>query len=480
MEKMEINMENIKETGNNLQNINLMDVDHTIEELKFFINQSVTPFHTVSAVKELFDANGFKEITMAGEYDIAPGGKYYINVYDSSMLAFTVGTDVSRSDSKKCILRCTSSHTDFPGFKLKPNAKICMAGDNGDCYVKLNTEVYGGPILNTWLDRPLSIGGRLVIKGEDAFNAGHVLVNADRPVMVIPNLAIHMNRDVNKGVELNRQKDMLPLTAILTEGGADDKQGVSDLDIRLKESDIVLDILLRDELIKKGIAKADVLDYELYIYSCDKGERIGISGEMFSSPRLDNLTSVFAQTKAIINAKRDNGINVAVYYDNEEIGSRTKQGAASQTIMLILEKIYRKLGFDRERLIDDVFNGMMLSCDVAHAAHPNFPEKSDPTNHIMLNRGIVIKQAANQSYSNDAYGTAVVRQICEQNQIDYQIFVNKSDMAGGQTLGAISSTVMPFRTIDIGLPLLAMHSARELMGSADQKKLEKFLTGYYS
>lgn len=479
MEKIEIGMKKRKELGNNSQTFSSMDADHTIEELKGFINQSVTPFHTVSAVQKLLDTSGFKELTMAGEYDIAPGGKYYINVYDSSMLAFTVGTDVIHSDSKQCNLRCTSSHTDFPGFKLKPNAKICVPGNNGDCYVKLNTEVYGGPILNTWLDRPLSIGGRLVIKGADAFNVRHVLVNAKRPILVIPNLAIHMNRDVNKGVELNRQKDMLPLTAVLTTGGTDGRQG-TDLDIGLRESDIVLDILLRDELIEKGIAKEDVLDYELYIYCCDKGERIGISGEMFSSPRLDNLTSVFAQTKAIINANRDSGINVAVYYDNEEIGSRTKQGAASQAIMLILEKIYQKLGFGRERLIDDVFNGMMLSCDVAHAAHPNFPEKSDPTNHIMLNRGIVIKQAANQSYSNDAYGIAVIRQICEQNQIDYQIFVNKSDMAGGQTLGAISSTVMPFRTIDIGLPLLAMHSARELMGSADQKKLEKFLTGYYS
>lgn len=473
-------MENRNETENIVGNINETDRTQTIGELKNFIRKAVTPFHTVQAVKEILETNGFKELTMDGTYDIVPDGKYFINVYESSMIAFTIGKDFIRSDSKKCNLRCTSSHTDFPGFKLKPNAGMFLDSGNGGGYVKLNTEVYGGPILNTWLDRPLSIGGRLVIKGEDTFHTKHVLVDIARPVLIIPNLAIHMNRDVNKGVELNRQKDMLPLMAVLTENKSDDKSNGVQTDFNRKESDIVLDVLLRDEMDAKGICKDDVLDYELYIYSCDKGEQIGIAGEMFSSPRLDNLTSVFAQTKSIVNAGRDAGINAAIYYDNEEIGSRTKQGAASQTIMLILEKIYGALGLSRDRLIDDIFNGMMISCDVAHATHPNSPEKSDPTNRILLNKGIVIKQAASQSYSNDSCGTAIIKQICEGNHIDYQIFVNKSDMAGGQTLGAVSSTVMPFRTIDIGLPLLAMHSSRELMGSDDQKKLEKFLTGYYS
>lgn len=477
-------METIKETTKDEWNTKESDVNSTIEEFKHFINKAVTPFHTVCAVKEMLEAKGFKELKMGGEYDIAPGEKYFINVYDSSMLAFTVGAEFNPSSSKECILRCTSSHTDFPGFKLKSNAKMCLDNINGGCYVKLNTEVYGGPILNTWMDRPLSIGGRLIIKGKTVFQSRQLLVDVGKPVLVIPNLAIHMNKDVNKGVELNRQKDMLPIVAVLTGNGeciteTNMNDGINE-DRGMNGADILLDVLLKDELAANGIEKKDVLDYELYLYSCDKGEQIGISGEMFSAPRLDNLTSVFAQAKAIINAKRNDGINVAAFYDNEEIGSRTKQGAASQTMMLILEKIYGALGCDRNRLINDVFNGIMISCDVAHATHPNAPEKSDPTNRIMLNKGIVIKQAANQSYSNDSFGTAIIRQICENNHIDYQIFVNRSDMAGGQTLGAISSTVMPFRTIDIGLPLLAMHSARELMGSADQKKLEKFLTGFYS
>lgn len=471
-------MELKTEVGNKKQNTESEEINFGLEEFKCFIEKAVTPFHTVCAVSKLLEEKDFKELKMEGKYDIVPGGKYYINVYDSSLFAFTVGEDFNPSYIGECNLRCTASHTDFPGFKLKPNAKMCLDNVNGGGYVKLNTEVYGGPILNTWMDRPLSLGGRIIVKGKTLFDSGQQLVDAGKPVLIIPNLAIHMNRDVNKGVELNRQKDMLPLAAVFTGNCSSIEKDTADKS--LHDSDFVIDVLLKDELNKKGIKKEDVLDYELYLYACDKAERIGISGEMFSAPRLDNLTSVFAQTMAIANVYRNTGINAAVFYDNEEIGSRTKQGAAASTIMLILEKIYAVLGCDRNKLIDDVLNGIMISCDAAHATHPNSPEKSDLTNRILLNKGIVIKQAANQSYSNDSYGTALVRQICEKYRIDYQIFANRSDMAGGQTLGAISSTVMPFRTVDIGLPMLSMHSSRELIGSYDLKKLEKFLTGFYS
>ena len=441
--------------------------NETIEELTQFIQKAVTPFHTVQAVRELLTEHGFKELNMEEPFEILRGGSYFVTVYESSLMAFTVGEDFQTA---KAGLRCTSSHTDFPGFKLKPETKICMETGNGNCYIKCNTEVYGGPILNTWMDRPLSLAGRLVLKGENAFEQKDILVNVDYPVFVIPNLAIHMNREVNKGVELNRQKDMLPLMAVLTDNVV----------IDVRRTDAVLDLLLGPALKEQGIRKDEILDYELFVYSFENGQQIGLNGEMFSAPRLDNLTSVLAQTKALIQAKRENGLNVAMYFDHEEIGSRTKQGAASQSMMLLMEKIYASLGFDRQQLINDMLQGTMISCDVAHAYHPNAPEKSDLTNRVMLNKGIVIKQAAGQSYANDAYGVAMVKQICKENQIDYQVFVNRSDMAGGQTLGAISSTVMPFRTIDIGIPLLAMHSARELMGTKDQKNLEKFLTGYYS
>lgn len=439
-------------------------MDNTIKELKTFIEKAVTPFHVVEEVKSELNENGFVELNMTEIFNIEKGGKYYVDVYGSSLMAFTVGKDMSAENKG---IRITSSHTDFPGFKLKPNPIINTEDVNGLSYIKLNTEVYGGPILNSWLDRPLGIGGRLMIKGEDAFSGKSVLIKSKENVLTIPNLAIHMNRDVNKGVELNRQKDILPLVGICNKS---EKCANSDF----------LNMFFKEELEKKEINKEDILDYELFIFSCEDGSIIGCNEEMFSSPRLDNLTSVFAQVKAVEEAVRNDGINAALFYDNEEIGSKTKQGAASNIMMILFEKIYNALGYSREQLLDDLLKGVMVSCDVAHATHPNFPEKSDPTNRIMLNNGIVIKQAASQSYSNDAVGTAIIKYISKENDVPYQIFVNKSDMQGGQTLGAISSTVMPVRTIDIGIPLLAMHSSRELMGIKDEKYLEKFLTGFYS
>ena len=240
--------------------------------------------------------------------------------------------------------------------------------------------------------------------------------------------------------------------------------------------------LIVEELKKQGrnIDKEDISDYELFIYQAEKGSTIGVYDEMYSSPRLDNLTSVFAQMRAIVNCDRQDGINMAIFYDNEEIGSATKQGAASQIIMLILEKMYVALGYNRDDMINDILSGMMVSIDVAHATHPNSPEKSDRTNKVSLNGGIVIKESASQSYANDAQGISAVKSICEKFGCKYQTFVNRSDMPGGRTLGSISSTVLPMRTIDIGIPLLAMHSSRELMGKNDEKNLEKFLTGFYS
>lgn len=440
-----------------------------------FIGKAVSPFHTVDTVKNILSDNGFTELNMAEKFDVQPSGRYYIDVYGSSLMAFTIGKNFGGAsfgqhrDSDRAVLRITSSHTDFPGFKIKPEPIIYAENRSGSGYVKLNTEVYGGPILNTWLDRPLSVAGRITVKGDNPFDIRTILVNTDSPVMIIPNLAIHMNRDVNKGVELNRQKDMLPVLAFTGQMKYKDR-GCRN----------IVQLLWQDKLKNMGMDREDILDYELYLYNPEPGSQLGLNGEMLSCPRLDNLTSVYAQTKALINGMRDDGINIAMYFDNEEIGSRTKQGAASSAFMLLLEKIYGSLSMSRERLINDMLTGMMISCDVAHGIHPNSPEKSDITNQVMLGQGIVIKVAASQSYSNDAVGISTIRQICRENNIACQVFVNKSDMAGGQTLGAISSTVIPLRTIDIGIPLLAMHSSRELMGEKDQKNLEKFLTVYYS
>lgn len=435
-----------------------------IIDLGAFIQKSVSPFHVVQNIKDLLEKNGYKEIQLDDEIDPNIGGKFYIDIYGSSLAAFSVGKDFT-NQVRKTNLRVVSSHTDFPCFKLKPNSDMTVKITDKEGYLKLNTEVYGGPILNTWMDRPLSVAGRLILKGESCFETREVLFDYKEPLLTIPNLAIHMNRNVNKGVELNRQKDMLPVAGIFENN---------------KDVSFFVQEIIQEQLKEQHISEEELLDFEIYVYQCEQGCTLGLHKEMYSSPRLDNLTSVYAELNAILNVQNDKGMNVALFYDNEEIGSKTKQGASSNIINLILEKIYTAYGRTRAQLIDDILAGMMISCDVAHAAHPNAMEKSDPTNKVMLNGGIVLKISANQSYANDAITTAIVKQICEQGDIPYQVFTNRSDMQGGQTLGSIGSTVLPMRTVDIGIPLLAMHSARELMGAEDVKKLEKFLTGFYS
>lgn len=437
-----------------------------IDELSSFIENSVTPFHTVDAVKKYLKKNDYKELKLEKKFELEKGNKYYIDIYGSTLIAFNIGVDIDNSDSQ-FKLRCTASHTDSPCFKIKPECVIKEPVSNNEGYVKINTEVYGGPILNTWMDRPLSIAGRVVIRGSEWFENETMLIDVKKPVLTIPNLAIHMNRDVNKGVELNRQKDMLPVIGLFNED---------------TDYENILKNIIKEELEGQGknVSIEDIEDYELFIYQMERGNTVGINDDMYSSPRLDNLTSVFAQMRALSDSERTDGINLAVFYDNEEIGSETKQGAASQTIMLVLEKIYAALGYERVDMINDIFSGMMISIDVAHSVHPNSPEKSDRTNKVRLNGGIVIKESASQSYANDAEGVSVIKRICEKYGCKYQTFVNRSDMPGGKTLGSIGSAVLPMRTIDIGVPLLAMHSSRELMGRYDEKNLEKFLTGYYS
>lgn len=429
----------------------------TIKELNEFIKKSVSPFHTVKAAAGEFSQHGFQELELGSKWEIVRGGKYFVKIFGSSIAAFTIGQNETDCDG----LRIAAAHTDFPCFKIKPLADIF---ENG--YHKLNTEVYGGPILNTWLDRPLSIAGRVVLKGGDCFLAKEVYADFKSPVLIIPNLAIHMNKNVNKGLELNRQKDMLPLADA---AAAMVKESMESADLMSELSKLI------------NVDTEEILDYELYVYQCEEGTVSGFNGTLFSSPRLDNITSVKACTDALINAGvRNGGINAAVFYDNEEIGSRTKQGAASNVFSMILEKIYLSLGKSREDFINGIINGTAVSVDVAHAVHPDSPEKNDITNKPVLNGGTVIKLAASQTYANDALASAMIKTLAEKSGTKCQTFVNRSDMPGGSTLGAISSAVLPMRTIDIGVPVLAMHSARETMGIYDQENIKKLLTCYFS
>ena len=422
-------------------------------ELLQFIKSATSPYQVVEEGINYLRKTDFKELKLGEPWCLKAGEAYYIKPYGTALFAFTVGKDFPGKQN----LRIAAAHTDHPGFRLKPNAEMVSG-----VYCKLNTEVYGGPILNTWLDRPLSIAGKVALKSQDPFHPHIRLVDFRKPILTIPNLAIHINREVNKGVELNKQTDTLPITAVLDES--------------LKKDKFFINYLAKELQVKEE----EILDYDLYVYNAEEGALIGIGEDFISCPRLDNLTSVWALLKGIKEGRRKEGINLIALYDNEEIGSRSKQGADSALLTMILSKTYEGLGIhNRERLFEATAEGILLSVDVAHGVHPNRPEKYDPVNYTKLNGGIVIKIDSNQKYTFDTEAVAIVQQICGLYGIPYQKFVNRSDMPGGMTLGPIISSWLPMKTVDLGVPLLGMHSSRELMGTKDQEHLEKLLKGFF-
>ncbi|MBQ1868136.1 M18 family aminopeptidase [Selenomonas sp.] len=422
------------------------------EELLDFVAECPTPFHTVQASAMRLRLAGFRELSLTDSWQIERGGKYFVTVYDSTLLAFVVG----ESDGQ---LRMAAAHTDFPCFRLKPQAGMVKE----KCGL-LNVEKYGGLILRTWLDRPLSLAGKIVVRGEDAFNPEIRLVDFERPLATIPSLAIHMDREVNDEGKLNVQTDMLPLAAVFG--------GVESLEADADAKTFFVD-WLAEEL---GTAVEDILSYELSLYPVEHGCTVGLHEEMVSSPRLDNLTSVKACLDGICGAaETGTGIRLIALFDNEEVGSCTKQGAASAVLMQVLERLYTALGKSQEDLLRDIAAGFLLSVDVAHAVHPNYADKADPAVRPVLGAGLTLKQACSQSYAGDAEAVAVVRGLCEAQGIKWQQFVNRSDSRGGSTLGSIASALVPMRTMDIGVPILAMHSVRETMAGTDQEALSKLL-----
>lgn len=428
------------------------DLD-TANKLINFIKKATSPFHAVKESITILDANNFKCLDIKKPWDLEKGKSYYVSPYDSSLFAFTIGNELGNdSDFRIC-----ASHTDHPGFRIKPFSEITEKG-----YLKLNTEVYGSPILNTWLDRPLSIAGKVALKSHELFKPEIRLIDIKKPLLIIPNLAIHMNRDVNKGVELNKQIDLLPLAAIVSEQF--EKEGFL--------LNYIADLL--------GVNSKDVLDFDLHIYNPEEGQIIGFNNDFISSPRLDNLTSVFASVNSLVSSNRENGINVIALFDNEEIGSMSKQGADSTLLSMILERIYSSLNFSHINFYESVMRSTLLSVDVAHALHPNRTEKNDPTNITVLNNGISLKINTSQKYAFDTEVLAIIKQLCDEKNIKYQSYVNRSDMIGGGTLGSILSSILPMKAVDIGVPILAMHSARETMGIKDQNYLENLIHEFFS
>lgn len=410
------------------------------EELLDFINESPTAYHAVLTTEKLLKSKGFTELKAEDKWNITRGGKYFTKRNDSSIFAFVIGSGEIEETGFKII----GAHTDSPGFKIKPNPEILTEGK----YITLNTEVYGGPILNTWMDRPLSIAGRVTV-ASDEFLPKKLFININKPVMLIPNLAIHFNRQVNEGVAINPQRHTLPLMAVIN---------------NKLEKEGYLTRLMAKEL---GVKEDEILDFDVYLYECDKGSIIGAEEDFISSGRLDNLAMVHAGLEALISSGENLGVNVLACFDNEEVGSSTRQGADSETLPHILERILLALGKDREDLFRAYANSFMISADLAHAVHPNTSEKYDPINRSVINGGPVIKLSAAQKYTSDSVTAGAYEMLCKKAGVPVQKFVNRSDEKGGSTIGPISSTHLPIKSVDIGTPVLAMHSIRELGGVED-------------
>jgi len=422
-------------------------------ELIEFIYNSPTPFHAVDSVKNILIDSGFIELLEGEGWEIEKSGKYFVTRNHSALIAFVVGNGNIKEQGFNII----GAHTDSPTFRIKPAAE--MTSEN--YYIKLDTEVYGGPILNTWLDRPLSVAGRVVVKSDSILNPLVRLVNIKRPILIIPNLAIHMNRKVNSGIELNKQKDTLPLMGLINE-------------------ELGKENYLLNEIAKElNVQPSDIIDFDLFLYEFEKGTIVGLNNEFISSSRLDDLAMVHAGITALTRAESSNATNVMACFDNEEVGSTTKQGADSQFLSNILERIVLSESGDRESFFRSISKSFMISGDLAHAVHPNTGEKHDPQNRPLINKGPVIKISANMSYTTDSNSSAVYSEVCRKAKVPFQWFVNRSDEKGGSTIGPISSSHIAVRSVDMGTPILAMHSVRELGGVLDHTYVTKSFEEFY-
>lgn len=423
-------------------------------ELVDFLYDSPSACHGVKATQKILDENGFIEIKETDKWDLQAKGKYYVIKNDSALIAFEVGT----GDIEEAGLRLIGAHTDVPGFRIKPNPQMISEGK----YVKLNTEVYGGPILHTWFDRPLSIAGKVSLKGASPLKPETRLVNINKPLLIIPSLAIHMNREVNEGFKINRQVDTLPLLGLIND--------------KLEKEDYLMNILA-EEL---QVNKEDILNFELGLYEYEKGMLIGMNEELISSGRFDDLWMVYAGIKALVDSRENAATKVMICIDNEEIGSLTAEGANSTLLNNILERIALGLGKDREGYYRTLANSIMISADLAHAVHPNLGDKHDPTNRPVLEGGPVLKIAASGSYSTDSFNGAVFAGVCEAAGVPFQKFVNRSDVRGGTTIGPVTAANLTIPVIDMGAPVLGMHSIRELASVKDNYYTVKVFTEFFS
>ena len=429
-----------------------------IKRLLSFLDASPVNFLAVKNLTEELQQHGYRRIdTTEALGTVKAGDKFFVTKNDSSIYAFQIG----RKPLAETGFHMICAHCDSPTFRIKPHAEIDCEGG----IVKLNTEVYGGPIMSTWFDRPLTLAGRVIVKSKDVMTPTTLLLHVKRPLLQISNLALHFNRQVNDGVKLSRQKDVLPILGIIND--------------ELEKGNLLMNIILEELNKQQTVAREDILDFDLYLADATPACTFGAHNELISSGRLDDLSMCFAGLEALLASQPTDTTQVLAIFDNEETGSQTKQGAGSPFLSYMLKRIALAQGGTEEAYYQAVERAFMISADNAHAWHPNYSEKYDPTNHPMLGGGPVIKFNAAQKYASDAYSASVFAGLCKKAGVPCQRFVNHSDVAGGSTLGNILASSIPLRGVDMGNAILAMHSCRETGSTADHEFCVKVFTQFY-
>ncbi|MDE6761326.1 MAG: M18 family aminopeptidase [Lachnospiraceae bacterium] len=422
------------------------------ENMLQYLNDSPTAYHAVENAIGMLKSHAFQELKETEQWSLQADGKYFVVKNHSCIIAFTVGD----GDLAQEGFRIIGAHTDSPSLKIKPGA--CMVTPDG--YVKLNVEVYGGAILSAWFDRPLAVAGRVIVEQDGRL--AERLVRIDKPVCVIPNLCIHFNKECNTNCGYNKQTDILPLLSMKEEG--------------VEKGDYLLNLIQSET----GIEKPAILDYELFLYEYQKGIFMGPDEEFTSASRIDNLCMVYAGLSALMESEDGRSkFKVFAAFDHEEVGSATAQGAHSGFLPHTLERISKNLGLTDDACFQAIANSTSISADAAHAVHPNYSDKHDPENRPVLGGGPVIKYSASQRYSTNAFSAAYFMEACRRAQVPYQKYVNRNDIVGGSTIGPALSSLTTIPTVDIGTPVLAMHSIRELGAVADNFYAKEAFRAYY-
>lgn len=417
-----------------------------INELMSFLNECPSSFHSVNAISKILLDNGFTKLIESESFKINKNGKYFITRNGTSIIAFKVG-DFHENDYS---FNIAASHSDSPSFKVKPNANLI-----GDKALKISVEPYGGMLCSTWFDRPLSLAGRVMVSTENGLI--NRLINFDQDLLMLPSVAIHQNREANNGYKYNFAVDMNPLLSL--------------------DTSIKLEDLIAKEL---DVKVEDIVSHDLFLYVRDKAITWGLEKEFISSSHLDDLECAYTTLMGFIEADNNNSVNVYCCFDNEEVGSLTRQGAASTFLHDILRRINSSLGLNEDDYYKAISSSFMVSADNAHAVHPNHPEYADQLNKVYVNSGIVIKYNASQSYTSDGISSSYFKHICNKANVPFQLFTNRSDLRGGSTLGNISNGQVSLMSVDIGLPQYAMHSSYETAGTKDIEYMIRAIKHYYS